>query len=266
MARNNSFIKLEGTLDGLTFYEKDGVNYVKTKSSISKSRIENDPAFRRTRENMREFGASAKVGKALRTAFGSVVKLMGDTYVSARITRIMKRINSNGAGIRGERDFDILANSDLLKGFEFNETDPLSTQFFAPYGSPTLDANRDIITWAIPDFDIDSFITKPEGATHCRLVLAAGMLSNYEYEAVLNSYEPVDEDENALGGTDYSADIPLVGMVGAETRLTVDLGIGAPVVGTTAVIASIGIVFYQEINGQLYELASGNAMRIATVG
>jgi len=191
---------------------------------------------------------------------------MGDTYVSGRITRIMKRINRNGAGIRGERNFNILANTELLKGFEFNETVPLSTQFFPPYGIPTLNANRDIATWLVPDFDTDSFITQPEGATHCRLVLAAGLLSDYEYEPALDSYEAVDENENAIGSVVYSADIPLRGMVGSDTTLVVDLGIGAAVVATTATVAAVGIVFYQEINGQLYELASGNAMRITTVG
>jgi len=97
-------------------------------------------------------------------------------------------------------------------------------------------------------------------------VLSAGLVSEYEYVAELRGYEPVNDDENAIGKAVFSADIPLVGMVGSDTTLVVDLGIGAAVVATTATIAAIGIVFYQEINGQFYELASGNAMKIATVG
>jgi len=266
MARNKSYIKLEGTLDGLTFYEKDGQSFVRTKGGVNKNRIENDPAFKRTRENMQEFGGSANVGKALRSALGTVVKLMSDSYMAARLSGIMKRINSNGPGFRGQRSFEILANSDLLKGFELNKKDPLSTQFFAPYSAPSLNANRDVITWLVPDFDTDSFISAPEGATHCRLVLAAGLLSDYTFETALNSYEPVNEDENAIGSAEFSRDIPLKGMTGGDTTLVVDLGIGAAVAPTTATVAAIGIVFYQEINGALYELAQGNAMKIATVG
>lgn len=60
MAKLNSFIKIEGTLDNLTFYRgKDGY-LVRTKGGISKSRIKNDPEFIRTRENGVEFGNIAR--------------------------------------------------------------------------------------------------------------------------------------------------------------------------------------------------------------
>jgi hypothetical protein len=51
MARQKSFLKIEGTLDELTFYKSDGNYLVKTKGGISGDRIANDPAFQRTREN-----------------------------------------------------------------------------------------------------------------------------------------------------------------------------------------------------------------------
>lgn len=77
MARNNSFVKLDGTLDGLTFYRKNGEDLVKKQSRISKKRIMSDPAFKRTRENMMEFAGASKAGKAFRDSFANVVKLMG---------------------------------------------------------------------------------------------------------------------------------------------------------------------------------------------
>lgn len=60
MAQNKSFIKFEGTLDGLTFYQKDGKNFVKTKTQVNKNRLMNDPAYQRTRENMQEFDGSTR--------------------------------------------------------------------------------------------------------------------------------------------------------------------------------------------------------------
>ena len=132
MARNTSFIRLEGTLDGLTFYRKDGDNVVKTKSSVSKNRIMNDPVYKRTRENMTEFGGASKVGKTFRNAFANVVRLMADTYMNARLNKLMKLINRNGSGVRGERSFDMVAMRDVLLNFEFNITDTFGTQFFAP--------------------------------------------------------------------------------------------------------------------------------------
>ncbi len=266
MAINKSFVKLEGTLDNLTFYHKDGKNLVKSKSAVSKSRIMTDSAFRRTRENMREFGGAARVGKAFRTAFSGVVKTMGDTYMGSRVNGLMKRINRYGAGVRGERDFEVVTYGETLKGFEFNKVTPLNSQFFAPSAVPVINATRDEVTWIIPDFNTDSFIITPEGASHFRLVLAAGYVSDHAFSGMQQGYEPVNEDVNGLGGVSYSADIPLVGMVGGITTLTLDLSSVGVIPATSALFVGIGIIFYQEINGDLYELAQGNAMKVVTVG
>ncbi|TVZ60036.1 hypothetical protein NA63_2584 [Flavobacteriaceae bacterium MAR_2010_105] len=266
MARNYSFVKLEGTVDDLTFYQKDGVNLVKKKSRVSRNRILNDPAYRRTRENMSEFGGAAKVGKAFREGFAGLSSLMGDTYMGARVNAVMKRINTFGAGPRGEREFNVVAYGEQLRGFEFNALKPFETQFYAPSTSPSINASRDTVQWDIPDFNTDTYIRVPEGATHCKLVLAAGYVSDYEYEPALKSYEPVDETVNGRGGVSYSAPIVLGGMVGSATALTVDLsGLGAIPV-TTALFAATGIVFYQEINAVLYELAQGHAMKVVVTG
>jgi len=266
MARNNSFVKLEGTLDGLTFYKSNGENLVKTKSSVSKNRIMNDPAYRRTRENMQEFGGAARIGKALREAFAGVVKLMADTFMGGRINGIMKRVNSNGAGARGEREFDLITNSILFQSFEFNLKTPFDAQFFAPSSPISIDPGRNILSWSIPDFDTDTFIRKPESATHCKLVLAAGYVSNYAFLPATKSYEPVDDAVNGKGDVVYSTDIPLKGMVGAVTNLDIDMSALGAIPATTLLFATTGIIFYQEINGNLYELAQGNAMKIASTG
>ncbi|MCB0457893.1 MAG: hypothetical protein R2776_07360 [Flavobacteriaceae bacterium] len=266
MARNTSFIKLEGTLDGLTFYEKDGENFVKTKSAISKNRIANDAAFVRTRENNQEFSGCSKASKAVREAFATVVKLMGDTYITGRLTGIMKRINKNGVGVRGERAIDIVANKELLTGFEFNPKDTLSSQFYAPYAPPAFTLDRDGVTVLVPDFNASSFLNAPEGATHFKLVLASGLVSNYAYETALESYEPIDEDENGKGLVAFSAAYSVKGMVGAAITLTTDFSLGSALPATVSNMVALGIVFYQEINSELYELASGNGMQIITVG
>ena len=263
MARNYSFIKLDGTLDDVNFYRKDGVNMVKKVGKVSRNRIMNDPSFRRTRENMQEFGGAAKAGKAFRDAFAAMSKLMGDTYVSARISGVMKRINGLSPGIRGERDIDVVSSSTLFEGFNFNKTDAFNTRFFAPSSAPSISAPRDTATWDIPDFETDTFIRPPEGATHCRLVLAAGYVSNYEYDTLEREYKPTDTTVNAKGGFTFSGDIALSGMVGSATNLVVDLTALGTIPADVAFFVGTGIVFYQDINGTLYELAQDNAMRIA---
>lgn len=265
MAKLKSFVKLEGTLDGLTFYQKDGQSFVKTKSGVSRNRILKDRAFKRTRENMREFGGAARASKAFRDGYANIIKLMGDTYLSGRLTAVMRRIADLGTGIRGRRSIDIASNTELLNNFEFNKTRPLGAVFYPKYTAPSFDANRDIATWTVPDFETDSFVSPPEGATHFKLVLAAGLVSNYEFVVALDGYEPVEPAENSLGTTVYSDAIPLQGAVGSDTTLVADLGLGTALPVAVVATAAIGIVFYQEINSELYELSSGNTMRVATI-
>ena len=71
---------------------------------------------------------------------------------------------------------------------------------------------------------------------------------------------------STLKGIAFSNEIPLGGTSGGVLNLTTDLGVGAALPASVAVMAAIGIIFYQEINSQLYELASSNAMRVDAVG
>ena len=73
MAKSSGVLKIEGTIEDLTFYKKDGKFLVRKKGGISKERIENEPNFVRTRENGSEFGHSGKSGKLLRLALGNMV-------------------------------------------------------------------------------------------------------------------------------------------------------------------------------------------------
>lgn len=51
MAKLKGILKIEGTLDELTFYKTQDGHLVKTKGGVSAERIANDPNFQRTREN-----------------------------------------------------------------------------------------------------------------------------------------------------------------------------------------------------------------------
>ncbi|WP_188464108.1 hypothetical protein [Bizionia arctica] len=225
-----------------------------------------DPAFKRTRENMMEFSGASNAGKALRDGFANTIKLMGDPYLSSRISGIMRRIISVGAGKRGEREIDVVSMRDMFKGLELNKILPFRTIFYAPYSLPTISASRNVVDWTVVDFATDQFISAPLGATHFKLVLAAGYVSNYQYNPAMRGYEPVDDTVNSLGGTAYSSYIPLGNLVGSDTVLQVDLTSLGVIPASSAIFTGIGIIFYQEINGDLYELAQANAMMIPVAG
>ena len=85
MARLKGLIKIEGTLDELTFYKTQDGHLVKTKSGVSGDRIANDPTFQRTRENGSEFGAAAASGKLLRDAVRTLMLTAADNRVTEQI-------------------------------------------------------------------------------------------------------------------------------------------------------------------------------------
>ena len=94
MARSKGILKIEGTLQDITFYKTGDGNLVKTKSSVNKQRILSDLAFARTRENGAEFGQAAKSGKLLRGTLRNLMLTTADSRVTSRVTRTMTQIKS----------------------------------------------------------------------------------------------------------------------------------------------------------------------------
>ena len=67
---------------------------------------------------------------------------------------------------------------------------------------------------------------------------------------------------NALNASAY---IPLGGMLGSETVLNASVTGLSTLADSMVVFSCIGIEFYQEVNGQMYILSAGNAMKIQAV-
>ena len=86
MGKQKSFIKLEGTFDDLTFYERQGKQLVRKKGSLDKARILKAPNFKRTRENMQEFGGAARVSKLFRHTLNSLISEQGGSLAASRLT------------------------------------------------------------------------------------------------------------------------------------------------------------------------------------
>ena len=68
MARQTGIIKLKGTIGDISFYKSADGHMARAKGGIDASRMANDPAFQRTRENGSEFGRAGKGGKLIRGA------------------------------------------------------------------------------------------------------------------------------------------------------------------------------------------------------
>ena len=90
MSKQKGLIKLEGNIGGISFYSSDGEHLARMANGPSKERISKDPAFKRTRENNMEFGASAKVSKAFRLALATVSAKYGRALFNVKINKVIQ--------------------------------------------------------------------------------------------------------------------------------------------------------------------------------
>lgn len=263
MSKQKGIIKLVGNIGGMSFYTSNGEYLARTAGGPTKERIATGSNFVRTRENNAEFGGSAKVGKALRTALSGVIQTMGGSTLASSLTRLFKSINAKASGVRGKRPIALSTNKAQAKGLELNEKISFTSVFNAPF-SVTADGSRVEITFKIPDFIPLNFINSPAGATGFRIAAAVGWLSDYSYDDGTKSYEPDVPDQNSIGITSYSA-IQDINNVSTSITLTATSPGGVVPDNTVSVLACLGIEFYQKVDGVDYLLAQGNTMRIVEV-
>ena len=238
MAKLKGILKIEGTLDELTFYKTQDGHLVKTKGGVSADRIANDPNFQRTRENGSEFGSSATAGKVLRNAVRNLMMNASDNRVTSRLTQVMTVIkNYDTTSARGERTVAIgiadPAALALLKDFDFNDKAILSGVLFAPF----------IVTPATGEIAIPAFvplndIAYPGGATHVNMKAA---------------YANVDFT-NEISAIEYS---PVTNLPIDGTNTPVSLVPAAVPAGAGTKFYLLLLEFFQEVNGIQYPLKNG---------
>jgi hypothetical protein len=266
MARQKGVIKYVGTLGDIRHFKIKGQEgyFAGMIGGPTGDQVLTAPEFERTRENMNEFGACAKAGKAVRTGLTQLMKQMSDSQVTGRLTSIMKKINlEDQTEARGYRKIEISSQQRYLRGFEFDKNISFNGIFNAPY-SVTSTAGRDSGSFIVPSFNPSNLISAPSGATHFRLITAVSVVSDFEYNAITNSYDPMHPELNELNDTKYSGFLSLSEIVPATT-LTATLPGGAAGTTDTSVLQSIGIEFHQKVGGNYYLFASGDCLKIEEV-
>jgi hypothetical protein len=235
MPRVNGVVSFQGTYEDMTFYKKEGKNYVRKKSGVSKERIANDPNYVRTRENMNEFSLNISSGKMLRLSLGSLVFKAKDARLSNRLMQTMSKIkNLDSTSARGERSVSngiaTAEGKQYLIGFDFNSNAPLDSVLFANY---TLDtATGEIAIASIIPADQLRF---PEGATN--VVFQCGVL-NIDF---------------ATGLTDLVLSPPN-NMLLNMTQSSISMIPASMPTGAGVTVYLFIVTFFQEINGVQYSL------------
>jgi hypothetical protein len=246
MARQKGIIKLKGTIGDITFYKTKDGHLAREKGGIDASRIKNDPAFQRTRENGAEFGRAGKAGKILRTAFRSLLLNSADSKMVSRLTQSMvKVIQADLISIRGLRNV-IDGEAELLSGFEFNIRGKLGTSLFAPFAG-AIDRVTGSITVDIDSFVPGNMIAAPSGTTHYK-VISAGAEVDFEAETFVEAHS-----ETAILPWDA---VPTVAI--SHTNMVTPASV-------KPLFLALGLEFYQEVNGQMYALKNGAYNPLALV-
>lgn len=247
MAKQDSFIKLNGKVGDLSFFKtKDGYQ-ARVKGGVSADRIKNDPGYQRTRENNAEFAAVSAASKKIRDVLRSVILLIHDPKMSVRLTsRVFKMIKADTTGLRGQRK--VLPKSfSLLKDFNFNEAAPLNNTLFV-VASPTINRVSGATELSIPEILPDIHLAKPKGATHYKLTVAAALVS-------------MDEEAEASVILVQSSNYQSINETLLASTLTNDL----PANALGAIMLVFGISFYQEVNGLHYTINNGSFNTLCTV-
>lgn len=247
MARQSSIFKIEGNLDGVSFYKTTDGHLVRKSGGVNKKRILKDPAFARTRENNSEFGGNAKASKILRDTLSNLVNKAKDPRTSNRLMQIFNQIkNYDTDSQRGQRKISAgLTNEEskaLLAKFEFNDRAQMRSILRRTYERSATDG-----TVTMSDFNPAVHLLSPDGATHASLTAGSAGID-------------FDTGDGELVISD-SVNIVLANEV-QNVALNAHPPAGKPV--------NIGILlveFFQEVNGVQYPLHNGayNALVILDV-
>ena len=238
MARQKGIIKLKGTIGDITFYKTKDGHLAREKGGIEASRIKNDPAFQRTRENGSEFGRAGTAGKILRTSLRSLLINSADGRMVSRLTQAMvKVIQADMISVRGLRNV-IDGEAELLTGFEFNIRGKLGTSLFAPFVA-AIDRASGAISVDLDSFIPANMIAAPSGTTHYKII-SAGAEIDFEAETFVEAHS-----ETAILPWDAAATVPISQVIAVTPGSTKPL------------FLALGVEFYQEVNGQMYALKNG---------
>jgi hypothetical protein len=248
MAIQKGIIKLKGKIGELSFYKTQDGHLAREKGGVDASRIANDPAFVRTRENGAEFGSSATSGKTLRDSLRTMVMTASDNRVTSRLTKVMTDIkNLDTTSARGERTVGtaiaLAPAKALLKGFNFNNKAILGSMLFKSY-AVNVGTGEITINGLVPINDI----AYPAGATHVSIKSSWVKVDfvNNIYDVQLSNIvnAPIDANPTNMLLT------PAAAPAGAGTDLYL-----------------LQIEFFQEVNGVQYTLKNGayNSLSIVEV-
>jgi len=263
MGRQRGVVHISGQFDDvqLSIDGKHGI--AKLSVPMTKDRMKNDPDLENTRKVNAEFKAASLATDALQRCTCGRNFSFGDRYLRSRLQGKMHGIVTRGAGDFGRRMLEVLPYKEALKGLPLNANESFDARL-ATAMDVTVNADRNTATWAVPSFVSRGRLNYPEGATHFRVFLCVGVLSDFQYVGGEAVYEAVNPSISGVNADAYSAYMEVSGQ-NAGFQVIAALP-NLPVLPSSAgLVVSMGIEFFFEVNSAYNLKAMGNAMVIHDV-
>tara|TARA_R110002020_G_scaffold435805_1_gene646040 strand:- start:1374 stop:2120 length:747 start_codon:yes stop_codon:yes gene_type:complete len=234
MAKQAGYIKLEGTIGDLTFYKnRDGNFIARRKGGVTKKRIQTDPKYQRTRENLKEFAESAASAKLIKNAFREIeLKSNGGKLHNRLYSLVMKVVKTDPVNARGDRKFD-QGDLSLMVGFQFSEKAVLNNVVKV---RPDILDEADSFSVTIPPLVPSKYLVYSEGSTFYRFsLIRAGIdFVQQDYTSEIATIEP----------------LPIQNVLAPAVTLTLP----KPAIEAEKYFFALALEFFLDVNGDKYDL------------
>lgn len=259
MAKQKSIIKIQGSIDDMTFYQMNGKNFVKKKSvGMTKEQMNSDPNFKRTKENSQEFSGATAAASGIRIGFINVPQLMDSSFMR-RLVSVCREVMNKSDGTRGQRPFLPALHKEVFLNLSLQKNSLLHSVFKAPY-TITVPEERTSAELQIPAFSPANLVEAPQGATHFRILFQISVVSPYQYKPESKKYEPEFVEANGMYKLETSDYVSLDVTIPSIEAVLPDI---ATLAGKLVLLVCVGIEFYQLAGTSYYRLSSGDAMKVA---
>jgi len=244
MAKQEGPIFFTGNIGKLNFYkDKDGYQ-VRSKGGVTAERINSDPKFGRTLENMAEFGAASSTCKLICDSFFSLKSRTMMTEVNTRMQKVLVEMKmEDKVNMRGERAM-VEGDWNRLIDFDLNTNAPLTRILRWPY---EISQSGEMLRFSLPQFKAMQMLRFPPNATHFRF-----HLHRLDFQ--------LDDDENLS----TQQETPLIPLEAPALDLQLEVPMGSD--GYRYSLCLLGIEFFQVNLGKAFPLAKGKSNPCKIVG
>lgn len=242
MAKQIGLMQLEGAVGNMVFYHTKNGNFARQKSTGKRSLSD------RVVENLSEFARAAQAGKLIRKSFAAIINDIKASDLTGRLSSELSMIlKTDTVSPRGMRNF-VEADMELLQGFELNPDKALTTALKEQF---TADINRETgaMKVTIPALNPSKLIESSDAATHYKFTLAGASINfgNKDHLTVSTASELL--------------------VIANQVNPALEMEVQAPVIGSNTLILALGLSFYQQVNGEDYQVGANlnNALAFVAV-